>query len=309
MNRIGAVSGGEFAVTLGDGRQLAGWATANPSRSAVLFHFGTPSAGIAYEPIVRAAVERDCRFVTYSRPGYARSTREAGRSVADCTEDVVALARALGLERLHVVGWSGGGPHALACAALLPDLVASCATLAGVAPWGAEGLDWLAGMAEENHQEFGAALDGDEALSRFLEPFAEKLAATTPDTVAEMLGGLVTDVDRAALTGEFADYQAASLRTAVSSGIWGWHDDDLAFIRPWGFALDEITAPVSVWQGRQDAMVPYAHGEWLAANIPRARPRLLEDEGHLSLVARFGDVLDDLFSARLDSPEETSPRG
>ena len=137
-------------------------------------------------------------------------------------------------------------------------------------------------MAEENHEEFGAALDGDEALSRFLEPFAGELAAVTSDTVAEMLGGLVTDVDRAALTGEFAEYQAASLRTAVSSGTWGWHDDDLAFTRPWGFVLDEITVPVSVWQGRQDAMVPYAHGEWLAAHIAGARPRLFEDEGHLS---------------------------
>ena len=142
------------------------------------------------------------------------STRQAGRSVADCVEDVARSPTALGLERLHVVGWSGGGPHALACAALLPELVASAATLAGVAPWDAEGLDWLDGMAEENHEEFGAALAGDDALTRFLEPFAARARdRRTADTVAEMLGGLVTDVDRRALTGEFADSRRRSFRT------------------------------------------------------------------------------------------------
>ncbi|HEX2304039.1 MAG TPA: alpha/beta fold hydrolase [Gaiella sp.] len=288
---------GAFEVALPDGRRLEGWASEGPSTSAVLFHVGTPCAGIAYEPLVEETARRECRFVTYSRPGYAGSTRRPGRSVADCVDDVAALARQLGLERLHVVGWSGGGPHALACAVLLPELVGSAATLAGVAPWAAAGLDWLDGMADENRQEFGAAHESGEALERFLESSAEEHGKVTAAGLAEMLGALVTDVDKDALTGAFAEYLASLFRAAVSTGIWGWYDDDLAFTRAWGFSLEDVAVPVTVWQGRQDAMVPYAHGQWLAAHVAGARAMLLEDEGHLSLVARFGDVVDHLLAA------------
>jgi pimeloyl-ACP methyl ester carboxylesterase len=292
------MTGTEHTIPLADGRVLEAWASDGSSSTAVLVHHGTPCAGVPYGPAVAAATSRGVRFVTYSRPGYAGSTRYEGRSVADCPGDVVALADAVGLEQLRVIGWSGGGPHALASAALLPDLVASAATLAGVAPRGAEGLDWLDGMAVENHEEFGAALDGGDALAEFLEPFAVELEKATADTVGAMLGGLATDVDRAALTGEFAEWQALVFRRSVAGGIWGWYDDDIAFTRDWGFALGEISVPVTVWQGRQDAMVPYAHGEWLAAHLPRSRAMLLEDEGHLSLVARFDDVVEDLLAAR-----------
>jgi pimeloyl-ACP methyl ester carboxylesterase len=217
--------------------------------------------------------------------------------VADCAPDVAAIADRLGLERLHVVGWSGGGPHALACAALLPGLVRSAATLAGVAPWGVEGLDWLDGMADENRDEFGAALEGAAALERLLGRAAENVREQHGDPVADALGGLVTDVDRRALSGPLADYLALLFREGVSTGIWGWFEDDLAFVRDWAFPLDVITVPVTVWQGRQDAMVPYGHGEWLASHVPGARAMLLEDEGHLSLVGRFGDIVADLVHA------------
>ncbi len=291
------MSSGDFTLELADGRRLAGWASGGSAKAAVLLQVGTPSAGVPYEPMVDAATDRGLGFVTYSRPGYAGSTRRAGRTVADCSGDVVAVARELGLERLHVVGWSGGGPHALACAALLPDLVVSVATLAGVAPWSAEGLDWLDGMADENREEFGAAIRGTEALEEFLGSAAEDVRGRTGETIAEALGGLVTDVDRSALHGSLANYLASLFTAALSEGIWGWHDDDLAFVRDWGFPLDGIAVPVTIWQGRQDAMVPYAHGEWLARHVPGARARLLEGEGHLSLVLRFGDVLDDLVAA------------
>jgi pimeloyl-ACP methyl ester carboxylesterase len=290
---------GAFSIALAGGRELEAWATEGESTDAVFLHVGTPGAGIPFEPMVEAAVRRGCRFVTYSRPGYSRSTRRAGRSVADCVADVAALARELGLERLYVVGWSGGGPHGLACAALLPELVASAATLAGVAPW-ANDLDWLGGMAEENVTEFGAARAGEEALARFIEHAAAEHRGVTADTVAEPLGGLVTDVDKAALDGALAEYLATAMRAALSTGFWGWFDDDLAFARDWGFSLDDIAVPVTVWQGRQDAMVPYGHGAWLASHIAGARGMLIEDEGHLSLLARFDDVVDDLVaSARM----------
>lgn len=285
---------GGISLTLDDGRVLEAWRGGADGTSAVLFHVGTPSAGIAYEPMVSVATDRGLGFLTYSRPGYGASTRRPGRSVADCAADVATLAERLGLERLFVVGWSGGGPHALACAALLPELVASAATLAGVAPYAAEGLDWLDGMAEENLDEFGAAIEGGDALQDFLERAADDVRGRTGANVADALGGLVTDVDRRALGGPLADYLALLNREAVSHGIWGWLDDDLAFSRDWGFRLDDVTVPVTVWQGRQDAMVPFAHGEWLARHVPEARAMLLEEEGHLSLVLRLDEVVEQL---------------
>jgi pimeloyl-ACP methyl ester carboxylesterase len=281
-------------VATPDGRRLAVRTAGAPGRCALLLLTGTPSGGLVFEPFAAVAQARGLCFVTYSRPGYGDSTRRRGRSVADCAVDVATLAGSLGLERLHVVGWSGGGPHALACAALLPGLVAAAATLAGAAPHGAAGLDWSAGMGPENVEEFGRALEGPEALAPFLETHAAELAAVTGAQVADALGGLVTDVDRRAISGTVADYLAAEFRESIRTGVDGWLDDDLAFVRDWGFRLDGLQSPVTIWQGAQDLMVPFAHGEWLAANVAGARARLLPDEGHISLVGRFDEVVDDL---------------
>ena len=249
---------------------------------------------------MRAVAGRGWQLVTYSRPGYAGSTRHEGRSVADAAADVATILDSLGIDHFVTLGWSGGGPHALACAALLPERCDGAATLAGVAPYDAEGLDFLAGMGPENVEEFGAAARSRAELDAFLGTFAEALADTTPEGLADSLGGLIDDVDRAALaTGELAEMLATSVRRAVSAGIDGWRDDDLAFVRDWGFDLGAISVPVSVWQGAHDRMVPFAHGRWLAAHIPGAREHLYDDEGHLSLVgSRCRAILDDLAASR-----------
>lgn len=282
-------------VALDDGRVLEVWATPATTSAALLMILGTPSSGIPSEEEAAAAARAGVRYVTFSRAGYGDSTRRPGRTVSDVAADTRSVASALGLERLHVVGHSGGGPHALACGALLPGLVTSVATIAGVAPWGAEGLNWLDGMATENHEEFHAALAGEDAVTAYLEPWRHALAGITVDALAESFGGLVSEVDRAALTGAYAETMAARTRNAVTAGTGGWVDDDLAFTRAWGFSLEAIACPVSIWQGGEDRMVPFAHGEWLAARIPGAVAHLLPDEGHLSLAsARFDDIVADV---------------
>jgi pimeloyl-ACP methyl ester carboxylesterase len=169
--------------------------------------------------------------------------------------------------------------------------------MAGVAPYRAEGLDWLGGMGSENVTEFGAAVAGEGPLTRHLEAQAPGLATITGPEVAAGLGDLVSAADKAATTGEFADYLAAAFRAAMRDGIAGWRDDDLAFTADWGFSMAEVGAgaPVAIWQGDQDMMVPWAHGSWLAAHVPGARAHLLAGEGHLTLaVTSFGAILDDL---------------
>ena len=265
------------------GRRLEVLAAAPGRGRALVFHSGTPSAAVPFAPLVEAAADAGLRLVTWSRPGYGDSGPAPGRTVADVAADTAAVLDELDVGEFVTLGWSGGGPHALACAALLPGRCIAAATLAGVAPYRADGLDWPAGMGEENVEEFSLALRGESALTPWLEEQAAALAAVTADDVARSLGGLVSPVDTASLTGEFAEYLAATFRRAVATGVAGWRDDDLAFVRDWGFDLAAIDVPVSVWQGHQDLMVPPSHGRWLADRLPKARDHVHPGEGHLSL--------------------------
>jgi pimeloyl-ACP methyl ester carboxylesterase len=287
-----------FALELSDGRSLEVDISGPDGATPLVVHHGTPGERSQYPPFADAAAAQGLRYVSYSRPGYGGSSRQPGRAVADCAADTAAILAYLGADRCYTVGASGGGPHALACAALLADRVLACATVAGIGPFGAQDLDFLAGMGRENHQEFGAALAGPTALQAYLEQEAEAFAGITGEQVAAALGDLASPVDVAALTGEFAAYVAASFRQALANGIWGWFDDDLAFTRPWGFDLDGIGVPVVVWQGGQDRMVPFDHGRWLAARLPSAKAKLLPEEGHLSIaVDKFGEIIGELVAS------------
>ena len=149
-------------------------------------------------------------------------------------------------------------------------------------------------MGAENVEEFGAAVRSPDELQAFVDGFAAELREVTAEEVAASLGDLVDEVDRAALTGDLADALVRMVRRALSAGTAGWFDDDLAFVKPWGFDLEAITVPVAIWQGAQDRMVPFAHGKWLAAHVPGARVRLDDDQGHLSLAGQLPAILADL---------------
>jgi pimeloyl-ACP methyl ester carboxylesterase len=287
-----------ITVPADEGRVLEALVNGPDDALPLVFHTGTPSGLVWNAPLAEAAAARGLRTVLYARPGYGGSTPQPGRLVADAAADVDKILERIGADEFVTAGWSGGGPHALACAALLPVRCLAAATIAGVAPSDSPGLDWMAGMAEENHEEFGAALAGEADLTTFLDSAAGSLREITAAGVADGLGGLISDTDKAALTGEFADYLAAAFRAAVTPGIDGWRDDDLAFTRDWGLSLDALghATPVAIWQGDQDRMVPQTHGAWLAANIPLARSRFRPGEGHLSLISKLGEILDDLMN-------------
>jgi pimeloyl-ACP methyl ester carboxylesterase len=291
------MTGQTFTMAVPDGRRVEVLTAGPEGGLPLVMHNGTPVGLVACPPMVQAAADRGLRLVMCARPGYGESAPRPGRRVADVADDVAAVLDELGAAQFVTLGWSGGGPHALACAARLPGRCMAAASMAGVAPSDAEGLDWLAGMGADNVAEFGASMAGEEALTRLLEAEAAGLATMTGPQVADGLGNLVSAADKAAATGEFADFLAAAFRAAVRNGIAGWRDDDLAFATGWGFTVAEAGAgaPVAIWQGDQDMMVPWAHGAWLAAHVPGARAHLLPGEGHLTLgVTSFGAILDDL---------------
>jgi pimeloyl-ACP methyl ester carboxylesterase len=300
-----ATNGHELTrVPMPDGRVLEVLAVGPADGLPLLFHWGTPQGAVPFGILERPALERGLRVVSWSRPGYGGSTPRpdgaATATIADDATDAESVCEALGIESFRTLGWSGGGPRAVACAALVPGCLAA-ASGAGAAPADAPDLDFLAGMGPENVEELGAALAGAAELEDWLDRNAAPTFAATAADVATAFGELVSDVDQKALSGELAETTAASLRRAGEQGIVGWRDDDLALVRPWGFDLAALTVPVSVWQGAQDRMVPFAHGAWLAAHIPTARAHLYQDEGHLSLLAQMDRVLDDLLEGTVSA--------
>ena len=269
-----------------DGRALEVHEEGDPQGLPVIVHHGTPMSGLPYAPHVELAREQGIRLIGYDRPGYGGSARAPGRVEADCVRDVADIADPLDLERFATWGVSGGGPHALACAALCDGRLTATASLASVAPYEADGLDWLEGMGEENHVEFGKVLAGEEALRSYLEPEAEDVKNADPEQLAELMATLLGREDRAVLTGRFAAYMIECDRHGLGPGIDGWLDDDLAFAEPWDFDIAEIATPVLLLHGEDDRFVPVSHGRWLAERIPDVDARIHAADGHLTLLER-----------------------
>jgi len=254
-------------VSTADRRVLAVCEWGAGSGSPVFFLHGAP--GSRYWWHVRDGYLRaGLRVVTYDRPGYGRSTRAPGRSVADAAADVVTIADSLGLRRFGVTGASAGGAHALAVAALAPDRVTRCAAIVTPAPPDAAGLDWYAGMADEGDRTLyqrTAADDGEQFLRQEFDKIVEWVESGMPD-----LRSLSVD-----------DYQMCVeyFREAVSAGPAGWIDDMLAFVRPWGFSVDDIDPPTRIMLARDDAGIPASHGDWYLQHL-RSGDLIWVDGGH-----------------------------
>jgi pimeloyl-ACP methyl ester carboxylesterase len=273
----------ERDVRLPEGKVLRILEAGDPTGRPVFVLHGQPGSRLLYSKHVEDATRRGVRLIGHDRPGYGGSTRRPGRTIADEASDVRAIADALGIDRFALWGHSAGGAPALACAALLPDRVVAVASLAAVAPYPAEGLDWLAGMGESNVSEFQQMMNdrtGWEAKSR---ADAAQSASATPDGIVALLSTLLSDVDRRALTRELALFFVAQEKEAFRSGADGALDDQLSTIAPWGFDLASIRVPVQYWHGRHDRFVPFSHGQWLAARLPAAEVHLEAEEGHVSL--------------------------
>lgn len=270
----------EGTLTTPDGRTLAYIERGPEDGLSVIVLHGTPGSRFARHPDPKIYERHGVRAVAYDRPGYGRSDPQRGRTVADAPADIAAIGDDLGFERFAVVGGSGGAPHALACGAVLGDRVTRVGALVTPAPSDAEEFDFFEGLADLNVKEFSAALEGEEAIEAFLRPLVESIRAD-PDTVIEEILAELPEVDRRlASRQDFRAIMKESFAEAVRQGVRGWADDDLAFAKPWGFALEDVQAETRVWQGELDVLTPRPHGEYVASRLPNARFELLEGGGH-----------------------------
>jgi pimeloyl-ACP methyl ester carboxylesterase len=239
-------------------------------RLTVFWHHGTPNVGAPPAPLFPTSDRLGIRWVSYDRPGYGSSTPHPDRDLASAANYTSRVADALGIDRFAVMGHSGGSNHALACAALLPDRVLAVLSVSALAPYGAEGLDWFAGMSRSGVASLRAAAEGRAAKEKH-----EASAEYDPE--------MFTPADHAALSGAWS-WLGDVVGPAIAGGPGGLIADDLAYVAPWGFDAAQVTAPVLLLHGGQDRVVPSSHGEWLARRCPTAELRLSPPDGHLSIL-------------------------
>ena len=268
---------------LSNGRKLEYFENEIKSDKAILFLHGTPGDATAWTSWLGEV--RECKAISTSRPGYGNSEREKGRTVSSDLENQSQILDHFGIKKFVSIGWSGGGPHSLNMTR--DERCVAAFTLAGVGEFGREDLDFLAGMGQENHDEFGAALKSETELCHWMEINAPTMQNVTGEQLIEAFGGLIGNADKKALTPEVAANMAKTFRSALTKGFDGWIDDDLAFIQPFGFRLEEIKKPVVLWQGNDDFMVPHAHSEWLHKHIQTSTLRFVPNHGHISLIESY----------------------
>jgi pimeloyl-ACP methyl ester carboxylesterase len=265
----------DWLVSTADGRTLAVEDAGDRGGRPVMVHVGTPGCRRLYGTTVADAADRGFRLISYDRPGYGDSTPSPGRSTADCADDVRTICEALGIDRLAMWGLSGGGPHVLACAALLPDMVIAAAALCSLAPYDADGLDWMHGFGKDAIDEVELMRSDHDAARELFRRGREELLATPAADQAQQMKANGSRTELAVLLEE-----VGCMQQAVRPGIEGGWDDCVAQITAWGFDVSDINVPVLVVHGSQDKAVPFSHGQWLATHIPRAEAWLIDDEDH-----------------------------
>lgn len=274
-----------------DGRLLRVECSGDPRGRPVFLLHGMPGSRVGPRPRPMFLYQRGVMLISYDRPGYGGSDRLQGRRVVDVAEDVTAIADALGVDRFAVVGRSGGAPHALACAAQLPQRVTRAAALVTLAPRDAEGLDWYEGMSAFNVDEFRTAFKDPERFMARLIPRSHAIRSDPAKLLEQIRQDLTDDDCRIVSDNGIRSMLMRNYVEALRTSPYGWIDDALALTGPWGFDPADIRTPVLLWHGVQDVFSPAAHSSWLAERIPQATCVLEPAAAHFAALRALPDVL------------------
>jgi pimeloyl-ACP methyl ester carboxylesterase len=279
-------------LRLPDGRELR-YALHGPSDGVPLVWLhGTPGSSVTRHPDPAFYDRHRVRALTYDRPGYGASTRQEGRRVADAAADVAALADELGWDRFAVHGTSGGGPHALACAALLGERVTATAVVCGGGP--PDTPQFTRGMMPLNVEYFTLIQERPEEWRARVAPLVEQMQRD-PDGFLDVITEHAPAIDREVAARPLVRAMVvASFAEASRQGSAGWYDDVFALAHDWGFALGDVAGRVAFWQGTLDANVPLHHVEHMAASVAQADVHVLDGVGHLSMYDVEDGIVADL---------------
>jgi pimeloyl-ACP methyl ester carboxylesterase len=282
-----------ITVTDGEGPSLAVSVAGPRDGSLLLLHAGSPGSRVLYRPQVEAAAASGFRIVSYDRPGYGHSPPQPGRRVADAARDALAITEALGAERFTIWGVSGGGPCALACAALLPDRVVAACVFASLGPFDVPDLDFTSGRSDEFRQEVELFFDDPGAArQKYREDAARQLPEMSDPSSWMARWGDRAGTD-AAHSQTLAEHLAALVGEAARQGDEGWWEDWVSYLSPWGFDLNEIRCPVQLWHGEQDVAVPVAHGRWISDQLPNVESHFLTMEDHSTIeIDHYAEAID-----------------
>jgi pimeloyl-ACP methyl ester carboxylesterase len=281
----------KYAVRTADGRRLSTQVYGDPDGRPVFLLHGTPGSRLGPHPRSAVLHRMGVRLISFDRPGYGESDRLEGRRVADIAADVLAIADAHDLEHFSVVGRSGGGPHALACAALLPERTARAAVLVGIAPHGADGLDWFDGMAQSNVTEYTVAAHSYADIVAHTREVASAVRADPASLIARLHAELPDPDRRVVADHGIRSMLIKSYAEALRNSDFGWVDDVMAFCSPWGFDPASITIPVLLWHGASDVFSPASHARWLADKIPSATVVVQAGAAHFGALDVLPDIL------------------
>jgi pimeloyl-ACP methyl ester carboxylesterase len=269
-------------INLADGRRL-GFAEYGDRQGKPVFYFhGFPGSRLEAKLAESISLNTHVRFIGIDRPGYGRSSFKAARTFIDWTDDIVELADALEIDRFSILGVSGGGPYAAACACKIPNRLDVVGIICGMGPVDVPGL--MRNMPRV--YRLGLRFTGRfPQIATGLYPFSAFFFRNYPERMLSILSGKVAGPDKIALKNiELINVLSASFREAFCNSLRWPAADVVLYSHPWGFSLEDIDIAVHLWHGEQDRIVPPEMGRYMARSIPNCRATFYADEGHFSII-------------------------
>jgi pimeloyl-ACP methyl ester carboxylesterase len=269
-------------INLPDGRRLSFDEFGDRQGKPVFYFHGFPGSRLEAKLADPISRESGVRFIGIDRPGYGYSSFKPGRNFISWPDDVAELAEALRIDRFSILGVSGGGPYAAACAFKMPDRLDAVGIICGMGP--VDVPDLIKGMPWPYRQGLRLA-DRLPEMVTTLYSFSALFFRFYPERMLSILSGMVAGPDKIALKNkELIQVLSASFQEAFRSSLRWPATDVVLYSRPWGFPLQDIDIPVHLWHGEKDRIVPPEMGRYMAQSIPNCRATFFPDEGHFSII-------------------------
>lgn len=278
-------------ITLPDGRKL-GYDEHGPPDGEPLFYFhGTPSSRIEFNQVRNDSLleSLNLRLIVPDRPGMGLSSLQPGRCFLDWPRDVIFLADHLGFDRFAIVGYSGGGPYAAACARSIPERITKAGIVSGTGPFTEQAL--MEGIPKTNRDYFDLSHQ-NPWLSRMMIRMMGMMTRIAPGKIIANMMSTLPEADRIVMNQpDVQQIFLAMFREALRQGPRGAQHETRLMVTAWDFKPQDIQVPVYLWHGEEDRNAPIAMGHYMANAIPNSQAKFYPGEGHLSLFKKYAEEI------------------